>query len=117
MSAWDVAIFNEDDNIDFLDELSDLDDDEIVEAVRDACLLVLRQPNVNEVERLNGLAAATIAAIWAGAPFSAGDVADTYPYIRELIGTGDESLHEAAAELLESVENDEDVEVFTEALS
>ena len=104
MSAWD-------------DELSDLDDDEIVEAVRDACLLVLRQSNVNEVERLNGLAAATIAAIWAGAPFSAGDVADTYPYIRELIGTGDESLHEAAAELLESVEDDEDVEVFTEALS
>lgn len=117
MSAWDVAIFNEDDNIDFLDELSDLDNDDIVEAVRDACLLVLRQPNVKEVERLNGLAAATIAAIWAGAPFSAGDVADTYPFIRELIGTGDEALNEAAAELLESVEGDEDMDAFTEALS
>ncbi len=117
MSAWDVAIFNEEDNIDFLDELSDLDNDDIVEAVRDACLLVLRQPNVNEMERLNGLAAATIAAIWAGAPFSAGDVADAYPFIRELIGTGDESLREAAAELLESVEDDRDIEAFTEALS
>lgn len=117
MSAWDVAIFNEDDNIDFLDELSDLDDDEIVEAVRDACLLVLRQPNVNEVERLNGLAAATIAAIWAGAPFSAGDVADSYPFIRALIGSGDEALHESAAELLETVQDEEDVEAFTEALS
>ena len=43
MSTWDVAIFNEDDNVDFLDELTDLDDDDIVEAVRDACLLVLKQ--------------------------------------------------------------------------
>ena len=117
MSTWDVAIFNEDDNIDFLDELNDLDEDDVVEAVRDACLLVLKQPTVSEVERLNGLAAATIAAIWAGAPFSAGDVADSHPFIRELIGSGDEALNEAAAELLESVEADEDVEAFTEALS
>lgn len=117
MSAWDVAIFNEDDNIDFLDELNELDDDEVLEAVRDACLLVLKQPHVSEVERLNGLAAATIAAIWAGAPFSAGDVADTYPYIRELIGSGDEALNEAAAGVLETVEDDEDVDAFTEALS
>ncbi|SMG25534.1 protein of unknown function [Corynebacterium pollutisoli] len=117
MSTWDVAIFNEDDNIDFLDELNDLDEDDVVEAVRDACLLVLKQPNVSEVERLNGLAAATIAAIWAGAPFSAGDVADSHPFIRELIGSGDEALNEAAAELLESVEADEDVDAFTEALS
>ena len=95
----------------------DLDEDDVVEAVRDACLLVLKQPNVSEVERLNGLAAATIAAIWAGAPFSAGDVADSHPFIRELIGSGDEALNEAAAELLESVEADEDVEAFTEALS
>lgn len=117
MSTWDVAIFDEDDNIDFLDELNDLDEDDVLEAVRDACLLVLRQPKVSEVERLNGLAAATIAAIWAGAPFSAGDVADSYPFIRELTGSGDEALNEAAAELLESVEADEDVEAFTEALS
>lgn len=117
MSTWDVAIFSEDDNIDFLDELNDLDDDDIIEAVRDACLLVSKQPKVSEVERLNGLAAATIAAIWAGAPFSAGDVADSYPYIRALIGSGDEALNAAAAELLESVGEDEDVEAFTEALS
>jgi hypothetical protein len=117
MTTWDVAIFGEDDNIDFLDELNDLDDEEIVEAVRDACLLVLKQPKVTDIERLNGLAAATIAAIWAGAPFSAGEVADTYPYIRELIGSGDEILNEAAAELLESVGEDEDVEAFIEAVS
>ncbi len=117
MSTWDVAIFGEEDNIDFLDELNDLDDDDIIEAVRDACLLVLKQPNVSEVERKNGLAAATIAAIWAGAPFSAGDVADSYPYIRALIGSGDETLNEAAVELLETVEEDQDVDAFTEALS
>lgn len=117
MSTWDVAILGEEDNIDFLDELSDLENNEILEAVRDACLLVLKQPNVTEVERLNGLAAATIAAIWAGAPFSAGDVADSYPFIRALIGSGDEALNVAAAELLETVEEDEDVEAFTEALA
>lgn len=117
MTTWDVAIFGEDDNIDFLDELVDLDDEDIVEAVRDACLLVLKQPKVTDVERLNGLAAATIAAIWAGAPFSAGEVADSYPFIRELIGSGDEILNEAAAELLETVEEDEDVEAFVEAVS
>ena len=44
-------------------------------------------------------------------------MADSHPFIRELIGSGDEALNEAAAELLESVEADEDVEAFTEALS
>lgn len=117
MSSWDIAILGEEDNIDFLDELSELENDEILEAVRDACLLVLKQPNVTEVERLNGLAAATIAAIWAGAPFSAGDVADSYPFIRALTGSGDEALNAAASELLETVEEDEDVEAFTEALA
>ncbi|QGU03917.1 DUF4259 domain-containing protein [Corynebacterium comes] len=117
MTTWDVSIFGEDDNIDFLDELNDLDHDDIIEAVRDACLLVLKQPKVSETERLNGLAAATIAAIWAGAPFSAGDVADSYPFIRELIGSGDEVLNEAATEVLESVQEDDDVDAFTEALS
>lgn len=117
MSTWDETIFGEDDNIDFLDELNDLDEGDIIEAVRDACLLVLKQPKVSEVERLNGLAAATIAAIWAGAPFSAGDVVDAYPYIRELGGSGDEVLNAAAAEVLESVQDEADVEPFTEALA
>ncbi|GAB2500169.1 hypothetical protein CATRI_02965 [Corynebacterium atrinae] len=117
MSTWDVEIFAEDDNIDFLEELNELDDDEITEAVRDACLLALKQSHVSDTERLNGLAAATIAAIWAGAPFSAGDVADSYPFIRRLIGAGDEALNESAAELLETVDSDDDIDAFTEALS
>lgn len=117
MSAWDASIFAEDANVDFLDDLVDLDDDEIVEAMRDACLLVQRQPGASEDDVLNALAAATIAAIWAGAPFSAGEVAETYPFIRGLVGSGDEELNEAAAELLENADTDEDLDQFIEALS
>lgn len=67
MSAWDQEIFTEEVNEEFLDELVELDDEEIIEAIQDACLLALRQAgSISEDERRNGLAAATIAAIWAG---------------------------------------------------
>lgn len=117
MSTWDASIFNEEANVEFLDDLTELDDEDIVEAIRDACLLVVKQPGASEVDRLNGLAAATIAAIWAGAPFSAGEVAESYPFIRALVGSGDEELNAAAAELLESTETDADLDQFTEALT
>lgn len=117
MGAWDIAIFAEEVNVDFLDELSALEDEEIVEAVKDACLLAAQPTGVSEDEELNGLAAATIAAIWAGAPFSAGDVADAYPFLRELIGQGTGKLHEIATELLENADTEEDLEVYLEALA
>ncbi len=117
MSSWDAEIFAQDVNEEFLDELNELDSDEVLEAVRDACLLVLKQPHASDDERRNALAAATVAAIWAGAPFSAGDVADAHPFIRQLIGAGEEDLHEAAAEVLESVETEADLEPFLEALA
>lgn len=117
MGAWDVAIFEEEVNVDFLEELSELDDDAIVQAVEDAVLLANKQDNVAEDERRNGLAAATIAAIWAGAPFSAGEVADTHPFLRRLIGAGSEKLTEAASELLESAETEEDLDAYLEALT
>ena len=79
MTTWDEQIFTIDTNADFLDEISDLDTDEIVEAVRDAVLLAANGDSASEDEILNGQAAATIAAIWSGAPFSAGDVAEAYP--------------------------------------
>jgi hypothetical protein len=117
MSAWDQEIFAEEVNEEFLDELVELDDEEIVEAIQDACLLALRQADsISEDERRNGLAAATIAAIWAGAPFTAGQVAADYPYIRDLIGSGTEELNEAASELLESEETEADLDQFIEAL-
>ncbi|WP_394281303.1 DUF4259 domain-containing protein [Corynebacterium sp.] len=117
MSTWDDEIFAEDINVDFLDELAELDDEEVVEAVSDACLLAANQDNATEDELLNGQAAATIAAIWAGAPFSAGDVAEEYPFIRSLMGEGSEALAEAAVTVLENVDTDHDIDQFIEALA
>lgn len=117
MSTWDLAIFNEDINVDFLDDLADLEFDETVEAVRDACLLALDKDNASEDEVLNGQAAATIAAIWAGAPFSAGEVADTYSFLRVSAVELDEKLIDAAVEILEDVDSEQDVDQFIEALS
>ncbi|APT86335.1 DUF4259 domain-containing protein [Corynebacterium flavescens] len=117
MSSWDEAILTQEDNVDFLEELSNLDDEDIVEAIVDACALGIGTENVSAEEQANALAAATIAAIWAGAPFSAGEVVSAYPFIRQLAGSGTESLNEAALELLEGVEEDYDLEAFIEAVS
>ncbi|KQB87544.1 DUF4259 domain-containing protein [Corynebacterium lowii] len=117
MGAWDMSIFAEEANEEFLEELGNLDEAEIVEAIRDACVLAAKQDSPSEEEYLNGLAAATVASIWAGAPFSAGEVADAHPFLRELIGAGDEELREVAGELLENADTQEDLEVYLEALS
>ena len=116
MGAWDNKILNDPVNTDFLDELVALDDDEIVETVADACKLLLGDPHVTDDDRANGLCAATIAAIWAGAPYSAGDVVEEYPFIRELIGSGDESLYDDATSVLEEVDEEYDTEPYIEAL-
>lgn len=117
MSTWDMTIFNEDANVDFLDDIADLDHEDMVEAVRDACLLAMDKDNATEEELLNGRAAATIAAIWAGAPFSAGETADTYPFLRTAAADVDEKLVEAAVAILEDVDSEQDVDQFIEALS
>ncbi|APT84189.1 DUF4259 domain-containing protein [Corynebacterium aquilae] len=117
MSAWDQSIFASDVNTEFLDELLSLDDDGVVEAVEDVCMLVARQSGATEDERENALCAATIAAIWAGAPFSAGDVADRYPFIRRHHGQVSEELAEVATEVLEAGADPDEVEEFLEALT
>lgn len=117
MSTWDLAIFNEDANVDFLDDLADMDIEEAVEAVRDACLLALDKDNATGDELLNGQAAATIAAIWARAPFSAGEIADTYSFLRASSVELDEKLIDAAVAVLEDVDSERDVDQFIEALS
>ena len=63
--------------------------------------------------------AATIAAIWSGAPFSAGEIVDSYPFIRSASAEIDEKLAEAAVSVLEAAEteDDQDVDPFVEALS
>ena len=117
MSTWDMAIFDEDVNVDFLDDLAEMDFDERVEAVRDACLLARDKDNASEDDLLNGQAAATIAAIWSGAPFSAGEIAETYPFIRMRPDEMDEQLVESAAAVLEEADTEQDLEQFLEALA
>ena len=116
MSTWDEQIFTVDANTDFLDELVDLDFEDVFEAVRDAVLLAAKQ-DPSEEELLNGQAAATIAAIWAGAPFSAGEIADTYPFLRASSVELDEKLIDVAVAILEDVDSEQDVDQFIEALS
>lgn len=116
MSTWDTYIFSEDVNVDFLDELAGLEPDETAEAVRDACLLAVDDA-ASEDEILNGQAAATIAAIWAGAPFSAGEIASSYSFLRGASMELDEKLIDAAVSILESIDAEQDVDQFLEALS
>lgn len=117
MGAWDISIFADDNNVDFLEEMSALEPEDIVEAVDDAVALVANNKAVNEEEVANGLLAATIAAIWAGAPYSAGEIAENYPFVRELSGSGSERLREQAAAVLEDADTEEDLEVYLEALN
>ncbi|QGU02689.1 hypothetical protein CKALI_09170 [Corynebacterium kalinowskii] len=117
MGAWDIAIFADENNADFLDEMASLDSEDIVEAVEDAVALVASGKAVNEEETANGHLAATIAAIWAGAPFTAGEIAENYPFVRQLAGSGSELLRERAGAILEEVDTEEDLEVYLEALN
>ena len=119
MSTWDEQIFTVDTNTDFLDELVDLDFDEVFEAVRDAVLLAAKQePSEDEISDDDAFEPpSTIAAIWAGAPFSAGEIAETYPFIRMRPDEMDEQLVESAAAVLEDADTEEDLEQFLEALA
>lgn len=121
MTTWDREIFSAEGNADFLDELSQLEPEEVLEAVSDAVLLAADGDSASEEERLNGQAAATIAAIWSGAPFFAGEIADAYPFIRSNPGEISEQLSESASAILEEAAEDDDsasdIDQFLEALS
>ncbi|MFC6318399.1 DUF4259 domain-containing protein [Corynebacterium gerontici] len=116
MSGWEDAIFGIDNNIDLLDELADLDASSIVAEVSDLVTIATKQGAEGD-EQDNALLAATLLAIWAGAPFSDSELAQDYPFILSLRGKGDEDTREAAAALLEAVESDEDLDPYIEALS
>ncbi|MCZ9309233.1 DUF4259 domain-containing protein [Corynebacterium uberis] len=123
MASWDAVVFDTEAATDFLDELSDRDADEVRDSIVDACTIAASE-SASADDVAVGQAAATIAAIWAGAPFSAGEVADAYPFIRELIGTTSEELTDAAATVLEAAAEEDagdtapdDLDVFLEALS
>lgn len=123
MSSWDEFIFEEPENVEFLEELTDLDDQDLFEAIEDAVNLALRATDTTDAEYLNGLCAASITAIWSGAPFSSSVVAGDYQFIREHIGNCESNLQELSAQLLdkelERVGDDsfEGLETYAEALS
>ncbi|HIW95476.1 MAG TPA: DUF4259 domain-containing protein [Candidatus Corynebacterium gallistercoris] len=128
MSNWDETVFGDEDNTDFLDELNDLDDRDLEEALEDAINTALHHAAISSGEYSNGLCAATIAAIWAGAPYSAATVADDHPFIRQHIGEVEGGLqelalqllykeHERRAEQMDDSEDAEGLETFVEALS
>lgn len=116
MSGWETEVFSHDLNQDFLDELVQLDDEDILVAVVDALEIAVGD-SPREDDLVLGQAAATILAIWAGAPFGFGDTLSGYPFIRDLIGAGDEEIREKAGALLESVETEEDLEPYLDALA
>ena len=60
MGAWDDAIFSEEVNVDFLDELANLDEEDVLEAVEDACTVAVKQDSVSDDEVKNALCAATL---------------------------------------------------------
>ncbi|MBC6795229.1 DUF4259 domain-containing protein [Corynebacterium sp. c9Ua_112] len=126
MSNWDELIFTQEDNVDFLDEVAELEGNEVAQALVDAVNLALRDGQPGSVDHSVGLCAATVAAIWSGAPFSVANVADDHPFIRAHIGQCPTNLQEVSLQLLdgeyerlsatEAVEA-EDLETFVEALS
>ena len=68
MSTWDEDIFSTDLNVDFLEEMANLDEEGVIRAVEDACEVAHSKPQLSEEEEQNAQAAATIAAIWLARP-------------------------------------------------
>jgi hypothetical protein len=107
MSTWDETVFADDGNADFLADCDDLEGEALVGALQDACTLALDSDAADEgravdPDYINGLCAATVAAIWSGAPFTSASVADEHPFIRAGIGQCPDTLQEAALELLDA---------------
>ena len=100
--TWDEIIFTREGNQDFLTELADLDSDDLVEAVADALALGTSGDKLAPEEVDNSLLAATIAALWAGAPIFAGELVEEHPFIRDLRGSATEEMQEMAAAILDN---------------
>lgn len=123
MSSWDETIFNDEISTDFLDECDDLDGLDLVQALQDACTVALNHSRPGDQDHRTGLCAATVAAIWSGAPFTSAEIADEHPLIRVRIGSCPDTLQEVALLFLdgylESLGDDapDGLETCVEALS
>lgn len=123
MSTWDQYLFADESSADFLAECDDLEGRDLVQALQDACTVALNQAAPGEPDHTIGLCAATVAAIWSGAPFTAAEAADTHPLIRAHIGSCPDTLKEAALQLLDGYLDavgdgaPDGLEIYVEALS
>src|SRR5699024_5995053 len=93
MGTWDEYIFTSEDNVAFLADMNSLEEDDANEAIHVAIMLATGDNQATEEEQQNALAAASVALICAGAPFTAGDVVSNYPYIRVLVGYSAETFN------------------------
>lgn len=123
MSSWDESVFADENSVDFLDECDELEGLDLVQALQDACTVALNHAAPGDPDHTTGLCAATVAAIWSGAPFTAAEVADGHPLVRARIGSCSDTLQEVALQVLdgyfESVGDDapDGLETCVEALS
>ena len=121
ITGWDAEVFHQEVNQDFLEELDDLDDRDRHQALLDACKLAMSDTDPDDEVIANAHAAAIIAAIWSGAPYTDSETAAEYSYIRAGIGYCDEPLQDAAKAILDAVSESDDVgegvDEFLEALS
>ena len=134
MTSWDEHALANDQVQDFLQEIqeeyedagADSDVETVVTALEDAVVIAQKQAARGDEDYAVGLAAASIAAIWSGAPYSISELADEYSVIRGGIGRASEVLQERAAQLLEDesealeeagLEVPEGLETYHEALS
>lgn len=119
MSGWDEEIFADEAVVELLEELSSYDGEERQEAMEDACRLALNSGDPDEQRA--GLGAATVVAIWSGAPYTAAETVEEFPFIRKGIGAADDDLRELAAEVFAELsdgigENAESAAEFAEAV-
>ncbi|AGP31391.1 DUF4259 domain-containing protein [Corynebacterium terpenotabidum] len=123
MSTWDDTVFADENNVDFLVECDELDERDLVRALQDACTVALNHATPGDADHTTGLCAATVAAIWAGAPFTSAEVADDHPLIRSHIGACPDSFQEVALQVLDGhldatgEDAPDGLETYVEALS
>lgn len=123
MSTWDHIILEAEPVEEFFEDLEDLDDSELFAVLESSITEALTHAEPGEADYTAGLGAATLVAIWNGAPYTAAEVADRFHFLRAHIGHSIESLTDAALNLLDKEmerlgeEAPEGIETFVEALS
>ncbi|MDO4910273.1 MAG: hypothetical protein Q3972_00830 [Corynebacterium sp.] len=122
--TWDSFIFSTPNNEDYLESLDHYFNEgypeSVVENMLDTCLTVT-DGDASEADLENAALAATITAIWLGAPYTIAEIVDQYPWIKNIGLEVDDELYDAAATVLERAAEhwaDEEFEfdVFTESL-